>query len=319
VGLLLLVRSSGDCADALGHAKYSDLQQQIKQGNAREVLQLAQDALKRDPDSWQANALQSQALEELGRADEAEAGLIRWADRDRTDELRISALIEFYRRAERWESAVGLTTRIVALAEPERTDQLRSLVDTLCKAQKCQLAAAPVRLLIPGGADESREAVLRALDAASRKDVKGMLAELPAFPTSEASSAARAQAFILVSRRAAAAIRAKSGASTTSADLPPTGGASPDTIRPTLVTRVEPIYPNVAKRAGIEAKVVLRVLILPTGEVIVTGLYGASNPMFVDAAAEAVSQWRYEPGGEKPVGTDWVIRVDFRLRQPRKS
>ena len=79
--------------------------------------------------------------------------------------------------------------------------------------------------------------------------------------------------------------------------------------------KVEPVYPSVAKRARIEGKVILRMLIVPSGDVVVTGLCTASNPMFINAAAEAVSQWIYEPGrlGDLAVSTDYVIRVDFRF------
>jgi protein TonB len=85
------------------------------------------------------------------------------------------------------------------------------------------------------------------------------------------------------------------------------------TKRPELVGKVKPIYPDGARRAKIEGHVIVRALVLPSGEVLVTGVLSWNNPMFIDSAAEAVAQWTYKPGTieGKPAAVDYVIRVDY--------
>ncbi len=83
-----------------------------------------------------------------------------------------------------------------------------------------------------------------------------------------------------------------------------------------LVRRVEPKYPPLPKSAGIEGKVVLRAVIAKDGTIqsleIVSG-----HPLFIDAARDAIAQWRYQPTllhGE-PVEVETVITVVFTLRR----
>ena len=85
--------------------------------------------------------------------------------------------------------------------------------------------------------------------------------------------------------------------------------AAPGNIMPKLVTRVRPVYPPEAKKAGIEGMVVLRATIEKDGSIskldVVRG-----DPQLAKAAADAVRQWRYAPM-EKAVITD--VNVNFTL------
>jgi TonB family protein len=89
----------------------------------------------------------------------------------------------------------------------------------------------------------------------------------------------------------------------------------PDTQQRRLVQSVLPVYPDVAKQAGIEGSVRLRAYIGKDGAVenlkVVSG-----PPALVDAAAEAVRQWRYQPTlvDGKPVNVTTTVTVDFRLK-----
>jgi len=81
-----------------------------------------------------------------------------------------------------------------------------------------------------------------------------------------------------------------------------------------LTNRVQPIYPVLARQAGITGVVVLHAIIAKDGSVsqleIVSG-----HPLFVQAALDAVRQWRYQPevlNGD-PVEVDTTITVDFQL------
>jgi len=85
---------------------------------------------------------------------------------------------------------------------------------------------------------------------------------------------------------------------------------------PTLTSRVEPLYPDLARRAGIEGTVELEVSIDPTGAVtdveVVRGLpLGMS-----EAAAAAVHKWKYKPArtAAGPVASRKSVRIRFVLR-----
>lgn len=80
--------------------------------------------------------------------------------------------------------------------------------------------------------------------------------------------------------------------------------------------RVQPVYPQSAKAAGIQGSVLLHAVVGKDGtphslEV----LNSQVNPDLARAAVEAVSQWRYQPtllNGE-PVEVDTTIQINFTL------
>ena len=83
-----------------------------------------------------------------------------------------------------------------------------------------------------------------------------------------------------------------------------------------MISRVEPVYPDLARRAGIEGTVELEVSIDPTGAVtdveVVRGLpLGMS-----EAAAAAVHRWKYKPArtATGPVASRKSVRIRFVLR-----
>ncbi len=89
---------------------------------------------------------------------------------------------------------------------------------------------------------------------------------------------------------------------------------------PVLVSRVEPSYPELARRAGVEGTVELEISIDATGRVteveVVRGLpLGLSQ-----AAADAVKRWAYRPAraASGPVPARKTIRVQFQLQSERR-
>jgi len=87
---------------------------------------------------------------------------------------------------------------------------------------------------------------------------------------------------------------------------------SADQMRSRLVRRVDPVYPEKARKLGLEGSVRLRVAIARDGSIEdVKALSG--DPLLGEAAADAVKQWRYRPtllnGKQVPVLT--VITVTF--------
>ncbi len=80
------------------------------------------------------------------------------------------------------------------------------------------------------------------------------------------------------------------------------------TVEP--ITRVQPVYPIEAKKAGIEGEVVLRTTIAKDGSVshldVVSG-----NPLLVKPALDAVQRWRYKPSVTGTIVT--AVTINFTL------
>src|SRR5580658_6380572 len=81
-----------------------------------------------------------------------------------------------------------------------------------------------------------------------------------------------------------------------------------------LLTKVDPIYPPLARQARIQSTVVLRALISKEGSVEQLTLV-SGHPMLVQAAIDAVKQWKYKPYllNSEPVEVETEIQVNFTL------
>lgn len=88
-----------------------------------------------------------------------------------------------------------------------------------------------------------------------------------------------------------------------------------DVLEGKLLRRITPVYPELARRAGVSGTVILEILVDETGCVRdITLLKGPH--LLVNAAKEAVSQWLYSPtvlNGE-PVAVKALVTVIFTLR-----
>lgn len=77
---------------------------------------------------------------------------------------------------------------------------------------------------------------------------------------------------------------------------------------------MEPKYPELPRRIGIQGDVILAAIIGRDGRIenlhVVSG-----HPMLVPAAVDAVKQWRYQPYmlGSQPVEVETQITVRFTL------
>jgi protein TonB len=81
-----------------------------------------------------------------------------------------------------------------------------------------------------------------------------------------------------------------------------------------LILRVQPAYPLLARQVRVQGLVVLRAVISREGTIenlqVLSG-----HPMLVQAAVDAVRQWRYRPyvlNGE-PVEVETEVKVNFIL------
>ena len=104
-------------------------------------------------------------------------------------------------------------------------------------------------------------------------------------------------------------------------NLPPPPKAAPSRIRQggnvqqaKLINQVRPLYPPLAKQARIQGTVQLQAIIAKDGTVIQLEVL-SGHPLLVQAALDAVRQWRYQPtllNGE-PVEVVTTVAVVFTL------
>jgi TonB family protein len=82
-----------------------------------------------------------------------------------------------------------------------------------------------------------------------------------------------------------------------------------------LISKVEPDYPEPARRAGVEGVVVLDATISETGQVIAVAVERGLPLGVTEAAVQAVQRWKYQParGRGGPVLSHKTIRIVFSL------
>jgi periplasmic protein TonB len=81
-----------------------------------------------------------------------------------------------------------------------------------------------------------------------------------------------------------------------------------------LIRKIEPVYPELARRARVEGVVILSVNVDEEGNVTEVTVI-RSNPLLKDAAVNAVKQWKYSPttlNGE-PVPVIATVTVNFKF------
>jgi protein TonB len=83
-------------------------------------------------------------------------------------------------------------------------------------------------------------------------------------------------------------------------------------------SKIKPDYPELARVARIEGRVILQAIVLKDGSVGELEILSCNRPGmgFEDAALAAVARWRYRPAmqGSKPVDVYFTVRVDFELQ-----
>jgi TonB family protein len=89
---------------------------------------------------------------------------------------------------------------------------------------------------------------------------------------------------------------------------------SPETMEKRILTKVEPVYPEAARKAGLQGLVVMDAVIAPDGSV--KRLRSVSGPdLLAQSATAAVQSWKFEPylSSGKPVEVETTIAIEFRL------
>jgi len=109
----------------------------------------------------------------------------------------------------------------------------------------------------------------------------------------------------------------------TAKPLPSSATGKPSRIRvggdieaPHLITKVQLVYPESARSAGVSGTVILRAIISKDGKPLSLQVMNSQiDPDLARSAVEAISQWRYTPtllNGE-PIEVDTTITVNFSL------
>lgn len=65
--------------------------------------------------------------------------------------------------------------------------------------------------------------------------------------------------------------------------------------------RVQPLYPELAKKMSISGTVKLQVVVAPNGTVKSTKVLGG-HPLLANAASDAMKKWRFEAGPQETTG-----------------
>ena len=83
-----------------------------------------------------------------------------------------------------------------------------------------------------------------------------------------------------------------------------------------LVRRVEPVYPEIAIRAGIQGIVIIQVVVDETGRVAEVRVV-SGHPILAAAARTAVEQWAYSPTSVdgRPISIIGTVSVNFTLNR----
>jgi periplasmic protein TonB len=89
---------------------------------------------------------------------------------------------------------------------------------------------------------------------------------------------------------------------------------TPDIIKKRLIAGKEPEYPRIARLAGLEGLIVVKIYITPEGTVGEVQFI-KSDPHFDQAVRDAITTWRFTPHiiNGAPVGTYTVYRFKFSL------
>jgi protein TonB len=88
-----------------------------------------------------------------------------------------------------------------------------------------------------------------------------------------------------------------------------------DVRAPEILRRVEPQYPEAARKARIEGVVILDAIIAASGEVEAVRVIRSAGRLLDDAAVGALERWTYRPAtlNGRPVRVLLTVTVDFRV------
>lgn len=81
-------------------------------------------------------------------------------------------------------------------------------------------------------------------------------------------------------------------------------------IRHRATVKVEPVYPELARKLNLSGTVKVKIAVAPNGTVTDAKAVGG-HPVLVNAAVDAARKWRFEP---TPTGTTGILEFTFERR-----
>ena len=88
-------------------------------------------------------------------------------------------------------------------------------------------------------------------------------------------------------------------------------------VMPTVVSTPSPVYPEIARQAGIEGRVYVRARIGRDGRVREASIARSDNAVFDAAALAAIRQWTFTPGVQAGRTVEGWTTIPIRFRQTR--
>ena len=108
------------------------------------------------------------------------------------------------------------------------------------------------------------------------------------------------------------------GTSAATAPLPDTRifAVGNGVIAPKLVFRIDPEFPEEARKRRIQGDVELEIIVAPDGTLSRAEVTKTSDPVFNQKALEAIREWRFEPATKdgEPVAVRLTVEMSFRLQ-----
>lgn len=85
---------------------------------------------------------------------------------------------------------------------------------------------------------------------------------------------------------------------------------------PRLIRMIEPVYPEKARKEGIQGVVIIEATTDKKGNVIQAKILKSESSLLNQPAVDAVRQWKYEPMYKdgKPVGVTFTVNIMFKLK-----
>ncbi len=88
-------------------------------------------------------------------------------------------------------------------------------------------------------------------------------------------------------------------------------------VMPTVLTNPSPVYPEMARQAGIEGRVYVRARVGRDGRVRAASIVRSDNAIFDAAALDAVRRWTFTPGVQAGRTVEVWTTIPIRFRQTR--
>ncbi len=85
-------------------------------------------------------------------------------------------------------------------------------------------------------------------------------------------------------------------------------------VKPQVLRTVEPVYPEMAKKAGIEGRVVIKALVNEEGRVTYVEVIQSTNPIFDEPAKRAAMEFLFRPGMQRDRPVKVWVAIPFRFQ-----